>query len=368
MENKEISVREIILIVKDYFLEIKSKLIWSILFGLVIGLYLAYDAYTTESQYHEDLTFMMDESKGSKGDLTSQLLGNLFGGSSDNNLGKVVQLFGTKQIIHRTLFDSIEIESKNDYLANHMLDLYGIEKLVEQYKGLIFYNVSWPKILLNNEQFRFTHGDVNNFTRLENQYLRVLYETITGNRFADITPKLNSMLDEKSGIMTVTMYSPYEEITIGVLNNIYSHLSEYFVEKSVEKQMKTYKIVKAKKDSIFIELKNAEYSLANFKDSNRKLVTVKGYLSQIRLERDLMILNTMYAEAAKQMELTDFTLKTMTPVVQIIDLPRLPIVPKKESWSKNLIIGLVLGFSLFILFVIIRKFILDTFSKLEITF
>ena len=370
MEEQEISLKDLLKIVKEYFQELKSKLKWVFFFGIICAFLFSFQAITKKPEYIAQLTFMMDESQnGSRGGEFGglQMLGSLFGGNKGNeSLGKILQLFESKKIVHNTLFDSIEINGKNDFLANHFLDLYTVEKLVKDYKylGIYPYKQTWPKRLLENTKFKFTHGDVDDFRPIENLYLRIMYEAISGNKVVGLDPKLRSSLDETTGIMTVIMSSDYEDVTLGVLNNIYAHLSDFFIEKSTEKQRKTLNIMTFKRDSIIGELKSKEYALANFKDSNRKLVTVKGYLQQLRLEREVGILNIMYGEVVKQLEMTDFTLRNMTPVVQIIDLPRRPLYPFKPSWFKNAFLGFAIGAFLCILYVLGKKGIKDLLKNI----
>jgi hypothetical protein len=360
MEEKEFTLQDIIQIVNSYFQEVLKFKYYILLFALLLGFLLAAKNYFTPKKYSENLTFMMDETKAGKGDVRMELLGSLFGGKKETNLGKIIQLFESRKIVHNTLFDSIVVNGKNDFIANHYLDLYEIENLVSQYKAFpVGYKQSWPKKLLDNNNFRFTSNKVDNFSIEENQFLRVLYESINGNTTIGIGKKLSSNLDENTGIMTLNMESHYEDLTLGVLNNIYAHLSEFFIEKSVEKQKKIFDLMTYKKDSIYGALKVAEFSLANFKDSNRKLVTVKGYLKQLQLERELSILNLMYAEVVRQLEATDFTLRSMTPVVQIIDLPRRPIVPKQPSVKTGFVIGFFAGGLLSLFFFLGRKLIKD---------
>ena len=212
---------------------------------------------------------------------------------------------------------------------------------------------------MKNENFRFTHGDVDNFTPKENLYLRLVYDHISGESTVGIPAQLTSELDEETGIMKLTMESEYEDITMSILNNIYHKLSGFFIEKSVEKEQKTYDLMEIKKDSIFKALKSAEYALADFKDRNRNLVTVKGYLQQIQLERESSILSSMYRTVVGQMDATEFALKNKTPVVQVIDLPRRPIHPNKPSWILGLIKGGLLGCALVIFFFVGKKLLAD---------
>jgi hypothetical protein len=365
MEKDEITLKEIILKIGTYFDYVKSK--WKVLavLGFVVGAVMGVMSFLEPKTYPEQLTFMMDDSNGGGQNGSLQVLGNLFGGKkSANNLDKVLRLFESKQIIHSTLFDSTMIDGKKDYLANHFFDKYGIENLVNNYVSLGFlYKQAWVEQLLDQPDFRFKHKDLDKFSNLENLYLRLLYQYIMGNESIGMDAHLSSSLDENSGIMTLRMSSENPELTLGVLNNIYHHLSQFFIEKSTEKYQRTYDITEFKRDSILTELKASEYRLANFKDRNRSLVTVKGYLDQLKYERNVSILNIMYASAVRNLETTDFSLRNMTPVVQVIDLPRSPIYPVKSSWLMSFIQGGIFGVVIGVIIFVFRKVLKDIFEE-----
>jgi len=357
-DEEYISLKDIFLTIQSYAKEVFSHKYKMLIAGLILGSIMAYRVILEPPIYVEKLTFMMDEKSGDAVEGLN-LISGLFGGSSQNdNLNRILELFESKKIIHNTLFDSIEIKGKSDYLANHFLEEYGIKTLITDYKRFgILYKAQWPKTLLGNQDFRFGHNNIENFSEEESLFLRLLYEKVNGNKRIDMPRLLTSNMDDQSGIMNIHMKSEREEITLGILNNIYKHLSSFFIEKSTEKQTKTYNIIREKRDSILTELKTSEYQLADFKDSNRKLVTVKGYLKQLRLERDVQILNIMYAEAVKQLEATDFALKNKTPVVQIIDLPQKPIIAQVDSFIMKFIFGFVFASVLITIFIVLRKFI-----------
>jgi hypothetical protein len=362
-QNQEeyISLKDIILKAGSYFKYVFTKKFYIIGLAILFGLAFAAKTYLTIPMYSEQLTFMMDESQGDqlKG---LNILDGLFGKSgNENSLGKILQLFESKRIIHTTLFETIEMDGKKDYLANHMLEKLTIKEMVREYKYFrrFGWKETWPEELLKDQNFKFTHPNVDNFNGKENQYLRILYEKVSGNAAIGLNPQLNSSMDEETGIMTLSMTSEHEMVTLSVLNTIYHKLSGFFIEKSTEKQAKTFRIMKEKRDSVVYALKRAEYRLADFKDGNRNLVTVKGYLDQVKLERDVTVLNTMYAEAVKQMEITDFALKNKMPVVQIIDLPRSPIYPSNDVAWKEFIIGSLLGGVLMTFLLVLRKIFKD---------
>jgi len=341
---QELRLKDIILKIKEYIMYLLSKWKPIIGFALLLGIIFAIRTTTIPTMYGEKLTYMMDEKSG-EAIPGLDLIGDLFGAKSqDSNLGKILELFGSKNIIHKTLFDTISISGKSDYIANHILDIYTVEELVSDYKLFGFYYLEkWPVQLLDNPNFRFSNDKTNEFSENENLYLSLIYNLINGNNNAKIPRLLSSELDEDSGIMTISMRSDDQEITLGILNNIYLRLSDFFIEKSIEKQQKTYDIMKEKRDSVLNILQSAEYQLADFKDSNRNMTTVKGYLKELRLEREVAIHNIMYAEVVKQLEITDFALKNKTPVVQVIDFPRRPIIPSIVSWKMAFIRYSILG-------------------------
>ena len=109
------------------------------------------------------------------------------------------------------------------------------------------------------------------------------------------------------------------------VQHIYENLSEFYVEKAIEKQKATYDLIKAKTDSIKVALNAAEYRLAKFKDSNQRLWTRTARLEEERLSREIQLLILMYGESVKNLEFADFSLKTKTPFIQLIDAPLPPL-------------------------------------------
>jgi hypothetical protein len=107
------------------------------------------------------------------------------------------------------------------------------------------------------------------------------------------------------------------------------------------------------------ELKNAEYRYASHKDSNFGVQRAKGLLDEIRLKRDVEILNIMYGEIVKNLELSKFTLINNKPLLNIIDRPNLPLEGNKISVVKAFILFSILGGFIICLHLIFRQVIRD---------
>jgi len=356
-QEEEISLKDIFLIIKEYFLAVKNYWKLSILFMLPIALYLGYQAAIVPITYPGKLTFMMEDDDGGSSSGVKGLLGSLVGGKSKNGLKKVLVLFQSQKIVYDTFFEKDSMNGKEDFIANHMIEAYTMDDLVGEYYSLGRPKEGWVDKVANLKEFKFTHGNMDEFTIEERLVLRVIYNKIVGYDKIGIKRILTSALDEESGIMTLSLNSESESFTIAFLKTIYSKLSKFYIDKTVEKQLKTFKIMEFKNDSIKTELARAEYNLANFKDRNHNMVTIKGLLKKEDIQRKVGLLSILYATSVRNMEETDFALRNRMPIVQIIDEPRAPIYRSKQSVVAGIIRGIALGIALYIIFVVLRKLV-----------
>jgi len=83
-------------------------------------------------------------------------------------------------------------------------------------------------------------------------------------------------------------------------------------------------------------------------------------LKELQLLRDVEVLNTMYLEIVKNLEISKMTLLNQTPIIHIIDKPVLPLEEKALSKAVAGILGGFLGGFLSLLFFIFSKLFKDT--------
>lgn len=364
-EEKEVTLKDIILLVQEYFYELKAnyKLILYIIAPFAV--YFSLKNMLSDLVYPSRLTFLVTDDKDqSYGDVTKILgsFGMPTGQQDESALEKVLQLFRSRQIVENTIFQKSKINGKVDFVANHMIDAYGWDRLIGPYKSYGIFSPYWAKKIESVENFRYAHGNVDSFNITENLALKVLYERIVGNKDEGIDPLVGSTIDEKSGIMSITLKTVDEELTAEMLISLYNQLSQYYIDKTIEKQVKIFNIATYKKDSIQAELNYADKALAEFEDRNRALVWVTGELTRTRLQRKARFLEILYGESMKQAEMSDFSLRNKTPYVQVIDEPARPILPSKPPWTSGLILGIAIGTVLGAGFIIVRKVIRDSLA------
>ena len=364
--STEFSLQDLLLLGQEYVREIKRKWYFIIPFIMAVGGYYVYQHRKEGIKYPAGVTFLVNEEaaadgggSGGVGALLKSFTGA--GGEGGSGLDKVLQLFSSRSIIEKALFRKIKFEGKDDYVANHMMNIYGLDKFCSEYST----NTKWLDPIKTLKTYSFKSDKIETFTTEERLILIVLYEAIAGNKAQGIDTMILPTIDDKSKIMSFGVTTTSEDLTIALIEGIFTQLSEFYIDQTVDKQQKIFNLVSSKKDSLAQVLAEADADLAKFEDSNRNLVWVSGELTKLKLQRKARIAEGMYASSAQQLEMADFALRRKMPYVKIIDMARKPLRPVKMSIGRSTMITTVIGTFLGIVFIILRKVILDAWSKVK---
>jgi len=322
-ENKyseEITLREFILKIREYFYFLWGKKLWIILAGLVgvlIGFVVALRSPVT---YAAELTYMVNEDEGNTfggaGAILSQF-GLNGGASSEYNLDKIVALSKSRRILEKVLLDSTIIDGAPDLLANHLI------------RSLQLHD-EW--IESDNEElhgFYFPSDKLNTFTRTaKSAFKRVFSEVVGREKKKGI---VSSGYSDDTGILRLSATTEHEDISIVIAEKLYVELAEYYVHQSTEKKRETVMQLNAKVDSINGVLQRAEYKLAQFQDRSLGVGQRRDQLEQGRLNREVQVLTIMYGEALKNRETAAFILESSTPFFQLVDGVMGPLKGRRMS-------------------------------------
>lgn len=335
----DISLGELIRRGKSFWTEIRRHRQWPVVLALAGAAAMTWSWWSYKPVYPATITFSVDEDEaGSASGLAGMLgqfgLGNLR--PARYNLDKILALSKSRRVIQEVFFRRITMSGESDFLANHMLRAYGLDQV-------------------DGQPFAFSHDSLDTFSRIENDRLLALYETVVGPPDKPKKALVQAEYNEDTNIMSITAATTEEVLSFELANGLFQSLSGYYVNKAIEKQLKTFRIVSAKRDSIMAALRTAEFQLASFKDRGRDLVLRTDQLTEPRLQREIIALSAMYAEVAKNAEVADFALRNKTPFIQVIDSPVYPIRPLTRSLPKKILIGLFLGGLAGGMVVILRK-------------
>jgi len=344
IEDDEITLKELILKLKEFWAYLWERKVWIILIGVLMAAIFAVKAKMKPVEYQASLTFMVDEDTGGGagiGGILSQF--GFGGGGSEYNLQKILTLSKSMRITGEVILDTGMVDGKNDLYGNHIIDLYEFHD-----------KKSWKKPENGLDGFYF--GDKSRSPRAKNIALKSVFGKVIGGKKTK-NPLYSSSVDDDTGIMTLSVKSTSPDLSLGMVKNFFEHLSEYYIEKSIEKAESTYSILRAKTDSIHNLLGQREYALAQFKDKNRGVYLNKVKIKEQRLKAQITALQMAWGESLKNQEIADYALKEQTPFIQPIDIPFAPIEPIPNSLLKSIIMGAFLGAFLSVLYFIFQKII-----------
>ena len=331
--SDELTLKELILLIQEYWGVLWAKKWYILAAGLIGGLIFGIIEYRKPVTYTAELTFMVNEDEGgglgALGGLAASF--GIGGGSSEYNLEKMLSLLRSRQIIQEVVFEKIELNGKLDFYANHLIDEYELHDRWQKNDSL--------------KNFYFTRHDINQFTKWENSALKTLKVILVGSE--KVAGELYSGLNDETGIISLSYDAKNEILASEFLNDLFDELSKYYILKVTENQKITLQLTEMKRDSLRGELDALQSRLLNIQDTQRGVLLNQYSSKKLQIERDYKVCMIAYGEAVKNYEIADFALKSQTPFVQAIDRPILPLYPSVTIITilkKVIIGGMAIGF------------------------
>lgn len=337
----ELTLKELILAIQDYFRYFLRKWYWLALGGLIVGSLFFYSAFTEPVTFSAPLTFMMNNEKessiGAGAILGSLGLGG--GGGEANSAMTLLEMAQSRQLLGKVLFDSARVEDKGDLIANHLIQLYDYHKQWEESEQL--------------NSFLFRNGMPLPTDRVENSVFKQLYALLIRKDEGLFT----ASIDENSGVFSLQTTTVHPELSIAITERVYRELKSHYIQATTSGKKLTLEQLRLRADSVQTELNLAEGRLARFQDRSGTITLRSNTAEGTRLNREVMILSTMYAEIVKNRETSAFLLAIEKPVFNIIDGPLEPLFPIKKSVLFWLVMGFFIGIVAVLLFLYFSKLV-----------
>jgi uncharacterized protein involved in exopolysaccharide biosynthesis len=326
------------------FGEIKSYLVskWKqfLLFALAFATLGIALSFILKPKYKANLTFVLEESQsesplGAYAGIASQFgfdLGGMTGSNvfSEDNL---TELLSSRKIVEEALLNKNSISGKEQLLVNHFMDSPLLNKWEdEELLGTIRFPASRDSFTTVQDSLLFEI-----FTLVTEKYLTV------------------KNVSAKSTILLVECLSKDEQFSKHLVENLMKSVTDFYISNKTQRARETVAFVKGRTDSIAGALASAELRLAKYKDSRHLTVRAEGYMEELRLTRDVQILNAMYGEAVKNLELSKVTLLNQTPLIQVIDNPILPLEVVEITPLKGIVLGALIGLVLAFFWFLVKK-------------
>ena len=341
-DNDEISLKELVLKIKEWYQFLLTKWRLIIFAGIIGGLIGFTYAYFQKPTYKAVLTFAMEEEKSGGGGLGGALgLASQFGidlGSSGGGAfsgANLIELMKSRKLVEKTLLSPIEVDGKAQSLVEYYLAFNEIKK-------------DWDeKPLLKNVSFPID-ADRTKFTLQQDSILKNLAAGLIK------TDLVISQKDKKVSILSIEMNSTNEQFAKVFCETIAKETSEYYVEIKSKKSKMNVDILQHQADSIRAELNSAITGVAAAADNVFNLNSAMNVrrTPSARRQVDVQANTAILTQLVGNLELAKVTLRKETPLLQIIDRPSFPLEKEKVGKLKSLVLGGFLAGFLTVLYLV----------------
>ena len=348
IDNDEISLKEIIIIIKEWLIFLKTK--WMSIFiagivGSLIGLTIAFYEKPT---YKAVLTFAMEEDKGGGSSGLSGALGlaSSFGidlggtgGGGAFAASNLSELMKSRLLVEKVLLNPINITGKTISLLEYYLQIKNLRK-------------NWVKSpILKDVQF-LPATSTNNYTRQQDSIVQLVYKNLIAKENLSIIQK-----DKKVTILSIEVNSEDELFSKIFCENLAKEVSKFYIETKSKKARINVGVLQLQVDSVKSQLNSAIMGMASEVDNVYNLnpaFNIKGAPTKKR-QIDIQANTAILTNLVVQLELAKITLRKETPLIQLIDTPILPLEKAKFGKMKSIILGGFLTVFIHILYLIFGR-------------
>lgn len=339
VNDGEISLKELILKLLEWWKYFLTKWVIILIVGIIGGIAGFIYAYSKKPVYTAELTFVLDG--GSKGGglgnyagLASQFGINM-GGESGQGVFEgenFLALMKSRLMIEKALLTTVNVNNKRITLAEFYIDIKELRK-------------KWSKENSKLKDIRFLPGiNPSKFTIEQNSLISGFHNTLITNNL------LIDKQDKKSSIITLRVNSENELFSKYFSEVLAKEVSEFYVETKTKKSVDNLKILQHQTDSIRRALTLSMIGAASSADatpnpnSARQVLRVPAQLKQGDVQANQAIL----VQLVQNLEIAKMSLRTETPLIQVIDRPILPLDKIEPNSLKAIIIGSFLGVFIYV--------------------
>ncbi len=294
--------------------------------------------------YKASLTFVSENAGGDKigayAGIAAQFgidLGQSGGGIFEGD--NLLELFKSKKLIVKTLLSPSAKNSNDKLLIDDYLVNTGLHKKLEKI-------IVTPNYFLVNENNRTRDSILNN-----------VYNTI--HKFQLSVEKK----DKKTGIISLEFVDKNELFAKSFIEQLSENVIKFYSDYKTKKSSESLMFLQNQSDSLKNLLNQSISSEAQTNDLNINPTKQILRVSSVKKRIDVTANTQLYSEVLKQLALAKITLLRETPLIQVIDVPILPLDKVGMGKASTAILFAMLGFMLVIVYLLAKHWMKESYSK-----
>ena len=343
--DNEIELKDILRKFSEYRIFLWNKK-YRIILSVILFSFLSFlVSHFFQEEYKAELTFIVDGGND-RGTMSGGLSGiaSQFGFDLGGNSGttftqdNIIELLKSREVVSSVLLKESNVAGKKDLLIEHYLNINDLRE------DLIYENK-----LVNSfrEKLTLHHDSIINLVWLD------MIENRIGVKFQS----------DDASILKLSYISYSQEFAKCMVEELIIRMGIMYTEHRTSQANNTLNFLSDRADSVFNELQISEKAFARTKDINQRIIKASGRLKELQLMREVEVLNTMYLEIIKNLEISKLTLLNNTPIINVIDRPTLPLEDTNMSAVLLVLLGGILGGFFSVMFFVFQKLFRDSLKE-----
>jgi hypothetical protein len=294
-----------------------------------------------DTLFQAELSFALDEKEPGQAQsafsLFSQQLGlePVDGGNAFSTTRNIEELLKSRLLIEKTLRSSFVKGKDSVYFYDYFLDSLDLR-------------TKWAPgstVGMLNEKKQ----DAEPVSVLEqNALIKSIYKKIAGS-YLGIQQKTKG-----TSILTVSLTTPHEGFSKHFLERLVAEVSAFYIDAKTRRSKTNLTIIEQRNDSVRNAFQQAIRQRAATVDADINLVREVATAPTEKMQADVQILKSAYTELSRNLETAKTAVMNETPIIEIIDLPLLPLDKKSPAPLRNFLLFFALGVAISVVWLAIR--------------
>lgn len=316
----EISLAELIEKFKAFYQYLKTKWLSLLLAGIIGGALGIGYYYLQTPKYTAECTFVLDEKSGSGGGLASlassfgvDIGGMLGGGGSLFAYDNILDILQSRRIVETVLLTEVDTAKiTHQTLADLYLDFTKLKKAYDK-------KARTADIHFNG------YNNRDQLSPVQDSILFVICKAVIKNNLViDRTNKKTQIFKVDVTSINERFSKLMSERIVAETKNLYIGIKTGTTQRNIDR-------LQQKADSLLVLLNGKSYESAEMQVLNANpAVKIVGVAAKLAGRNELLI-GTLYTEVVKNLESAKTMLMVQTPVIQVIDSPKLPLELQKKG-------------------------------------
>jgi Chain length determinant protein len=350
--DDDISLRELILKIGEWWKYLLSKWIVIVSFGILGGILGFAYAFLKKPIYTATTTFVLETGEkpgmGQYAGIASMMGIDLGSGGGGIFQGEnILELYKSRTIIEKALLSPIDSIS-GELLISRYIEFNKLREAWAKKPELA--NLQFGTDILPDQKSTNLDGKL---IRLRDSVLGKVVEDINNNYLTVAKP------DKKLSIIQVDVKAKDEIFAKSFNEELVKNVNDFYVRTKTKKAIDNVSILQHKSDSVRAVMNGAIYSAVAVADATPNLNPTRqiqrvapAQKAQFSAESNKAVLSTL----VQNLEMAKITLLKETPLIQVVDYPVYPLKKDKLGKVKGTIIGGILLGILTVFFFTLKRF------------